>query len=101
LVVGAGGTARAAIYALKSLGVGTVYVYNRTKRKAEELVEQAFGGDKTLKVVDDLEGLARETEGTQNSRKRLKPSERQIGSEYNRPSHCFQTDRRHLPLGSP
>jgi hypothetical protein len=78
--------------------VGTVYVYNRTKRKAEELVEQAFGGYKTLKVVDDLEGLTRETEGTQNSRKRLKPSERQIGGEYNRPSHCFQTDRRRLPL---
>lgn len=46
---------------------GLVSMYNRTKRKAEELVEQAFGGDKMLKVVDDLEGLARETEGTQNS----------------------------------
>ncbi|KAJ2933112.1 hypothetical protein H1R20_g3981, partial [Candolleomyces eurysporus] len=52
LVIEAGGTARVAIYALNSLGVGTVYVYNRTKRKAEELVEQALGGDKTLKVVD-------------------------------------------------
>lgn len=37
LVIGAGGTARAAIYALSALNVGDIYLYNRTTSKAYEL----------------------------------------------------------------
>ena len=37
LVIGAGGTARAAIYALNDLGAQTIYLYNRTKSKADAL----------------------------------------------------------------
>jgi pentafunctional AROM polypeptide len=37
-VIGAGGTARAAVYALHELGARTVYLYNRTRSKAEALV---------------------------------------------------------------
>lgn len=68
------GTALAAIYALKGLGVGTVYLYNsqRTEKKAEELLGQAFGADNTSEVVSDLEGLAKET-GTTSSPPRLLP----------------------------
>ncbi|KAH0828650.1 hypothetical protein J3R83DRAFT_3012 [Lanmaoa asiatica] len=37
LVIGAGGTARAAVYALKTLGMREVYVFNRTRDKAEAI----------------------------------------------------------------
>jgi pentafunctional AROM polypeptide len=42
LILGAGGTARAAAYAAEKLGLERIY-YNRTPAKAEELVD-AFGG---------------------------------------------------------
>lgn len=44
LVIGAGGTARAAVYALKTLGVREVYVFNRTRAKAEAIAG-AFDGE--------------------------------------------------------
>ncbi|EKX49636.1 hypothetical protein GUITHDRAFT_67756, partial [Guillardia theta CCMP2712] len=54
LLVGAGGTARAAMYALKKLrGItGPVLVYNRTKSRAEALAAE-FGAE----VVEDLSSV--------------------------------------------
>ncbi|WAO95294.1 Quinate repressor protein [Fusarium falciforme] len=43
LIVGAGGMARAAAYALIRLGVGTIFVHNRTVQRAEELAKQFDG----------------------------------------------------------
>jgi shikimate dehydrogenase len=40
LVVGAGGTAKAAVYALKKLKFTTIYVYNRTKVSAHSLARR-------------------------------------------------------------
>jgi len=52
LVIGAGGTARAAIYALQQLNADVIYLYNRTVRKAEELA-LAFP-DAPVKVLQQL-----------------------------------------------
>ncbi|KAI0777441.1 aromatic amino acid family biosynthesis-like protein [Trametes elegans] len=52
LVIGAGGTSRAAIYALWKLGVQTIYLFNRTRSSAESLVA-AFPEAK-IKLVDEL-----------------------------------------------
>ncbi|KAL4244452.1 Pentafunctional AROM polypeptide [Abortiporus biennis] len=52
LVIGAGGTSRAAIYALHKLGVSTIYLYNRTQSSAFSLVK-AFP-DINIKVLDKL-----------------------------------------------
>lgn len=52
LVIGAGGTSRAAIYALQSLGVEVVYLFNRTKSSAEKL-QQAFPSV-NVQVIEEL-----------------------------------------------
>jgi pentafunctional AROM polypeptide len=56
LILGGGGTARAAAYAAKQLGLDILY-YNRTPSKAKELAA-AFGGEVlTSLLADDIEGL--------------------------------------------
>ena len=52
LVIGAGGTARAAIYALQALNAQIIYLFNRTIEKAEELA-RAFP-EAHIKVVERL-----------------------------------------------
>ena len=54
LVVGAGGTAKAACYALRSLGLATI-VHNRSPEKGSELAERAGG-----RFVSDVASLADE-----------------------------------------
>ncbi|KAI9482507.1 EPSP synthase-domain-containing protein [Zychaea mexicana] len=53
LVLGSGGTARAAIYALHSMGIKKIYLWNRTTSKAYEL-QEVF---KSLCGVNVLESL--------------------------------------------
>ncbi|KAL5521097.1 hypothetical protein ACEPAG_9019 [Sanghuangporus baumii] len=59
LVIGAGGTSRAALYALHSLGTRRIYLYNRTRRSAEAL-RDAFPeyGIELLDNLDSFPGAA-------------------------------------------
>ena len=55
LVIGAGGTCRAALYALHSLGLGKIYLYNRTKSNAEN-VAKCFPSF-NIEVLDNLDNI--------------------------------------------
>lgn len=52
LVIGAGGTARAAIYAMNALGAARVYLFNRTLSKAQELA--AAFPNIHIEVIEEL-----------------------------------------------
>ncbi|KAJ7729534.1 type I 3-dehydroquinase-domain-containing protein [Mycena maculata] len=56
LVLGAGGTSRATLYALHHVGVINIYIYNRTRRKAEALAREFERLDPllNLRVLDHL-----------------------------------------------
>ncbi|EJD07924.1 Pentafunctional AroM protein [Fomitiporia mediterranea MF3/22] len=56
LVIGAGGTSRAALYALHSLGVGRIYLYNRT-RSAAEALRDAFP-EYNIVLLDNLDSFS-------------------------------------------
>ncbi|MBW0477920.1 hypothetical protein O181_017635 [Austropuccinia psidii MF-1] len=53
VVIGAGGTARAAIYTLHCLGYEQIYIFNRTTTKAEELA-RSFPKNFKIRVIKDL-----------------------------------------------
>ncbi|EPE29289.1 Dehydroquinate synthase-like protein [Glarea lozoyensis ATCC 20868] len=60
LVIGAGGTSRAAVYALRSLGHSPIYIVSRTPSKAADMIS-TFPADfnlKALKQISDAENLS-------------------------------------------
>jgi pentafunctional AROM polypeptide len=57
LVIGAGGTCRAAIFAMHTLGATTIYLYNRTIANAEA-VKSSFPESFNIVVIDSLTDLS-------------------------------------------
>lgn len=55
LVIGAGGTCRAALYALHALGCGSIYLYNRTRANAESVAKEFPSFN--IRVLDDLNSV--------------------------------------------
>ena len=58
VVMGGGGTARAACYALQQMGVGKLHVFNRSTDKAEALAAE-FGGELMLELHEGVAALMR------------------------------------------
>ena len=58
LVIGAGGASRAALYALHTLGVKDVFLFNRTRSKAEKIA-QDFSPIFEINVLSDLAEFVR------------------------------------------
>jgi pentafunctional AROM polypeptide len=54
LVIGGGGTARAALYTLQKIGVKKIYLWNRTISKAHDL-QKAFEGIIDVQAIDSLD----------------------------------------------
>ena len=54
LVIGAGGTSRAAVYALHNMGCSTIFLINRTNSKLHDL-KKTFPGDFNLVVIESNE----------------------------------------------
>lgn len=57
LIIGSGGTARAAVYALQSLGYSPVYIVGRTASKVDELIS-SFPSVIPIRSVDEVDRLA-------------------------------------------
>jgi len=60
LIIGAGGTARAAIYALHQLRLGKILIYNRTRETAKTVIA-GFPISFNIHVVEDLKDLEQES----------------------------------------
>ncbi|KAF8528456.1 aromatic amino acid family biosynthesis-like protein [Hysterangium stoloniferum] len=56
LVIGSGGTSRAALFALHILGVSAIYLYNRTRKSAEQLVA-IFPAEYNITIIDSVDAF--------------------------------------------
>jgi pentafunctional AROM polypeptide len=64
MVVGGGGTARAAIYALKNMGYNPIYLVGRNRNKLAELT-QTFSEDYNVRILSSVEEAKQVPEGQQ------------------------------------
>ena len=102
LVLGAGGAARAAVYALRSAGAADVLVWNRTRARAERLVAELGG-----RVVDAPGGRRADRQLHQrrharNGRPVQEPAHpgRYVGRRNLRGGHGLQARRHPAPRSS-
>ncbi|KAK6355411.1 3-dehydroquinate dehydratase (3-dehydroquinase) [Orbilia brochopaga] len=58
LVIGAGGTSRAAVYALASLNISPIYIVNRTAENSKQLAESFSDGQYDIRVIENKEDIS-------------------------------------------
>jgi shikimate-5-dehydrogenase len=63
LVIGAGGASRAALYAMYQMGLKTIYLFNRTRLRAEDIAHD-FAHLFDTTILDSLEDISRENVAT-------------------------------------
>ena len=98
LILGAGGTARAAAYVAKKLGLQRIY-YNRTPSKAQELAD-TFGGTviSGLDQTSDDESLGALLENSESSQIRVVISTLPAASEFVLPEWLLAHSKQKKPI---
>jgi shikimate dehydrogenase len=101
VVLGAGGAARAVIYALRSAGIDDIRIANRTRERAVEL-RHRFGGSITPAGLDELPELLVDADLLVNTTALGMHGQGEVPADPGMlPDHAIVTDIVYVPLKTP
>lgn len=101
VVLGAGGAARAVVYALRSAGIGDIRVVNRTRERAIELRDR-FGNSVTAAGLDALPEMLVDADILVNTTSLGMHREGDLPADPSMlPDHAIVTDIVYVPLQTP
>jgi shikimate dehydrogenase len=101
VVLGAGGAARAVVYALRSAGIGDIRVVNRTRERAVELRDR-FGNSVTAAGLDVLPEMLVDADMLVNTTSLGMHGQGELAADPGMlPDHAIVTDIVYVPLKTP